>query len=116
MQTDTLSQTFGALSDPTRRSMLERLSRGEASVNELAEPFKLSLPAVSKHLKVLEKAGLISRGRRAQWRPCHLETRPMEAAQEWMDDFRKEWEQRFDRLETYLKTIQENQNKEGTNL
>ena len=106
MPDDTLSLTFGALADPTRRAMLARLSSGEASVNELAKPFKMSLPAVSKHLKVLEKSGLITRGRQAQWRPCRLEARPMKEAIDWIETYRKEWEERFDRLDTYLQELQ----------
>jgi DNA-binding transcriptional ArsR family regulator len=104
---DPLSDTFSALADPTRRSMLIRLSRGEASVNELAKPFHMSLPAVSKHLKVLEKAGLITRGRKAQWRPCRLEAKRMKEAVDWMEECRKDWELRFDRLDAYLKQLQE---------
>lgn len=106
MPTDTLSRTFAALADPTRRAMLARLSRGEATVNELAKPFKLSLPAVSRHLKVLEQSGLISRSRHAQWRPCRLEARPMKEAVDWMEEHRKEWEARFDRLDAYLQALQ----------
>ena len=109
MSRDTLSRTFSALADPTRRAMLARLSRGEASVGDLAAPFKMSLPAVSRHLKVLEKSGLISRGRDAQWRPCRLETRPMKEAVNWMEQYRKEWEERFDRLEDYLESLQSGQ-------
>jgi DNA-binding transcriptional ArsR family regulator len=106
MSTDTLSLTFAALADPTRRAMLARLSRGQATVNELAAPFKMSLPAVSKHLKVLEKSGLISRRRDAQMRPCVLEAKPMIEAVDWMEEHRKEWEARFDRLERYLQKLQ----------
>lgn len=106
MSTDTLNATFAALAHPTRRAMLARLSRGEASVNELARPFKLSLPAVSKHLKVLEKSGLIARGRRAQWRPCRLEAKPLKEAEDWIETYRKEWEARFDRLDAYLQQLQ----------
>lgn len=104
---DPLSNTLSALADPTRRAILARLSRGEASVTELAEPFEMSLPAVSKHLKVLEKAGLISRSRTAQWRPCQLQTRPLEDVDTWLADYRRLWEERFDRLDAYLKTLQE---------
>lgn len=106
MAQDTLSRTFSALSHPVRRQMLARLSRGEASVQDLARPFKLSAPAISKHLKVLERSGLISRGRAAQWRPCKLEAKPMKEAVDWMEQYRKEWEERFDRLEAYLEELQ----------
>lgn len=102
---DPLSQTLTALADPTRRAILARLAHGEASVTELAEPFAMSLPAVSKHLKVLEKAGLISRGREAQWRPCKLEPAPLQAVDAWLGDYRKMWEERLDRLDAYLKTL-----------
>ncbi len=103
---DPLSTTFAALADPTRRDILAQLAGGEKSVNELARPFDLSLPAVSKHLKVLEHAGLITRSRRAQWRPCRLETRPLQAAAGWVDEYRKFWEQSLDRLELYLQKLQ----------
>jgi DNA-binding transcriptional ArsR family regulator len=106
MSGDPLSLTLAALADPTRRAILARLSTGEATVNELAEPFAMSLPAVSKHLKVLERAKLISRGRSAQWRPCRLEPEPLKAVDGWLGDYRKLWEQRFDRLEEYLAAIQ----------
>jgi DNA-binding transcriptional ArsR family regulator len=106
MKQDRLSSTFSALADPTRRSMLARLSRGEASVNELARPFKMSLPAVSKHLKVLEKAGLITRGRQAQWRPCRLDARKLKEVDDWVEQYRQLWEERFDRLDAYLKELQ----------
>ncbi len=105
MATDPLSATFGALADPTRRAMLHRLSTGETSVQDLARPFKMTLPAISKHLKVLEEAGLISRSRRAQFRPCRLEVKPIKDAVHWMEKHRKEWEQRFDRLDEYLKQL-----------
>src|SRR5689334_1222072 len=95
---DTLSTTFAALADPTRRAILARLSIGEASVKELAEPFDMSLPAVSKHLKVLSHAGLISQGRNAQWRPCRLEAEPLKDASDFLDKYRKFWEESFDRL------------------
>ena len=101
-----LDRTFAALSDPTRRAIVERLADGEASVTELAAPFSMSLPAVSKHLKVLEKAGLISRGRRAQWRPCRLEPEPMKEASDWLEEYRRLWEERLDRLDDYLRTLQ----------
>ena len=99
---DPLSDTFSALADPTRRAILARLASGEATVGELADPFAMSLPAVSKHLKVLERAGLISRGREAQWRPCRLSAAPLRDAADWIDDYRRFWEERFDRLEAYL--------------
>lgn len=107
MSTDPLSLTLGALADPTRRAILARLSQGEATVNELAAPFDMSLPAVSKHLKVLEKAKLISRGRSAQWRPCRLQPEPLQAVDDWLDGYRKLWEHRLDRLEAYLAEIQQ---------
>lgn len=102
MSVDQLSITFAALADPTRRAILARLASGEASVGELAEPFDISLPAVTKHLKVLQRAGLISQGREAQWRPCRLEARPMREAAQWMESYREHWEQRLDRLDDYL--------------
>jgi DNA-binding transcriptional ArsR family regulator len=103
MAADPLSTTFAALADPTRRAILSRLTSGEASVTELAEPFDMSLPAVTKHLKVLQRAGLISQGREAQWRPCKLEAKPMHEAAEWMEPYRRHWEQHFDRLNDYLR-------------
>ena len=106
MQTDLLSAQFAALADPTRRAILARLSEGEASVNELAEPFDMSLPAVSKHLKVLEKAGLISRGREAQWRPARLEPMALKGVADWLEHYRRYWDASFDRLDAYLKKIQ----------
>jgi DNA-binding transcriptional ArsR family regulator len=106
MATDMLDRTFAALSDPTRRAIVERLADGEASVTELAAPFSMSLPAVSKHLKVLEKAGLISRGRKAQWRPCRLEPEPLKEASDWLEEYRRLWEERLDRLDEYLRTLQ----------
>lgn len=105
MPADRLSATFAALADPTRRAILARLARGESTVNELAAPFDMSLPAVSKHLKVLERAGLISRGREAQWRPCRLEAKALQPVDDWLDQYRAQWEARFDRLEGYLKTM-----------
>jgi DNA-binding transcriptional ArsR family regulator len=101
-----LDATFAALADPTRRAILARLAIGETSVNELARPFEMSLPAVSKHLKVLEHAGLISRGREAQWRPCKLEAAPLREAFGWMEHYKKFWEQSFDRLDEYLRKLQ----------
>jgi DNA-binding transcriptional ArsR family regulator len=106
MSADPLSAIFSALADPTRRAILDRLSRGEATVTELAAPFEMSLPAVSKHLKVLERAGLISRGREAQWRPCRLEPTAMQPAADWLDEYRQLWEESLDRLGTYLREIQ----------
>lgn len=106
MSGDPLSLTLAALADPTRRAILARLAMGEATVNELAEPFDISLPAVSKHLKVLERAKLISRGRSAQWRPCRLKAEPLQAVDGWLADYRKLWEHRLDRLEDYLAAIQ----------
>lgn len=103
---DRLSATFSALADPTRRAILARLALGEATVNELAEPFDMSLPAVSKHLKVLEKAQLITRGREAQWRPCKLKAAPLKDAASWIETYRRYWEQSFDRLEDYLREVQ----------
>ncbi len=105
MQTDPLSATFSALADPTRRAILARLASGEATVNELAEPFAISLQAVSKHLKVLEHAGLISRGRNAQYRPCRLEAEPLDGALDWIERHRKTWDARFDRLDQHLRDI-----------
>ncbi len=106
MSTDQLSETFAALADPTRRAILIRLSAGEASVTELAEPFDISLPAVSKHLKVLERAGLITRSREAQWRPARLEAEPLKDASDWLERYREFWEERFDRLDDYLRETQ----------
>jgi len=109
MATDPLSLTFAALADPTRRALLARLAEGEATVNELAEPFPVSLQAVSRHLKVLERAGLISRGRDAQWRPCRLETAALEQASVWIGRYRDQWEERFDRLDEEIRRIQDAQ-------
>ena len=103
---DQLTRIFAALADPTRRAILARLSEGEASVNDLAAPFDVSLPAVSKHLKVLEKAGLIERTREAQWRPCRLRVEPLQDAAEWIDTYKRHWEESFDRLGEYLSKIQ----------
>ena len=113
MQADTLSLTFAALADPTRRAILARLALGETSVNELAAPFDMSLPAVSKHLKVLEHAGLITRGREAQWRPARLEPKALKGVDEWLEEYRRLWEDRFDRLEDYLREIQTKEKKRG---
>lgn len=106
---DQLSSTFAALADPTRRAILARLAKGEASVTELAEPFAMSLPAVSKHLKVLEKAGLIMRGRSAQWRPCRLAAGPLKEVADWVGDYKQFWESSFDRLDEHLREIQKGQ-------
>jgi DNA-binding transcriptional ArsR family regulator len=103
---DNLSITFAALADPTRRGILRRLSSGEASVKELARPFDMSGPAITKHLKVLERAKLIARGRHAQWRPCRLKAAPMKAAVDWLENYRQFWEESFDRLDEYLKELQ----------
>jgi DNA-binding transcriptional ArsR family regulator len=104
---DQLSATFAALADPTRRAILARLADGEASVTELAEPFAISLPAISRHLKVLEKAGLISRGREAQWRPCRIEVQPLKESSDWIQQYRHIWEERLNRLDDYLRELQE---------
>src|SRR3982075_1776540 len=106
MARDRLSTTFAALADPTRRAILARLALGETSVTELAEPFEMSLPAVSKHLKVLQRAGLIARGREAQWRPCRLEAAPLQDAADWIEHYRRFWEESLDRLDAYLKEVQ----------
>lgn len=103
---DRLSSTFSALADPTRRAILARLTLGETSVTELAEPFDMSLPAVSKHLKVLERAGLIARSREAQWRPCRLEPAALKPVDDWLEAYRRLWEERFDRLDDYLHDLQ----------
>ena len=110
---DRLSATFAALADPTRRAILARLALGKTSVTELAEPFEMSLPAVSKHLKVLERAGLIARGREAQWRPCRIEPGALKSIDDWLEDYRRFWEERFDRLDAYLKELQAKE-KKGT--
>lgn len=115
MPTDQLSQIFAALADPTRRAILERLTQGEANVTEIAEPFEMSLPAVSKHLKVLERAGLITRGRDAQWRPCKLEAAPLKEVSDWTERYRRYWDASFNRLDAYLKELQEKRNVEDTN-
>ncbi len=106
MPTDTLSLTFAALADPTRRAILARLAEGERPVKELARPFKMSAPAVTKHLKVLQRAGLIKQGRRAQWRPCRIDAKPLEKATDWLEEYRKFWDESFDRLEDYLQEMQ----------
>jgi DNA-binding transcriptional ArsR family regulator len=115
MPTDRLSTTFAALADPTRRAILARLALGESAVTELAEPFEMSLPAISKHLKVLERAGLITRGREAQWRPCRIEPAALKHVDDWLDRYRQFWEQSFDRLDDYLRELKAKQNKEKAN-
>jgi DNA-binding transcriptional ArsR family regulator len=111
--TDTLDRTFAALADPTRRSILARLADGEATVGELAAPFDMTLPAVSKHLKVLERAGLITRTRQAQWRPCRLEPEPLHQAADWIEEYRRIWEKRLGRLDDYLKELQGKEQTDG---
>jgi DNA-binding transcriptional ArsR family regulator len=111
--TDTLSQTFAALADPTRRAILARLLSGEASVTQLAEPFEMSMPAVSKHLKVLERAGLIERGREAQWRPCRLTAGPLKDVADWVEHYRRFWTESLDRLGEYLRDVQEKEKNPG---
>jgi DNA-binding transcriptional ArsR family regulator len=111
--TDHLSATFAALADPTRRAIIARLASGEASVTELAAPFDMSLPAISKHLRVLESAGLIARGRDAQWRPSRLEAGPLREVSDWVEHYRKFWEESFDRLDEYLRQIQKKEKKHG---
>jgi DNA-binding transcriptional ArsR family regulator len=113
MPADRLSATFAALADPTRRAILARLASGETSVTELAQPFDMSLPAVSKHLKVLERAGLILRGREAQWRPCRIEPRALKEVDDWLERYRRFWEQSFDRLDEYLRELQAKEKKDG---
>src|SRR5437764_3798523 len=113
MPPDRLSTTFAALADPTRRAILARLALGETTVSDLAQPFDMTLPAVSKHLKVLEHAGLITRGREAQWRPCRLEAGPLKDAADWLEHYRRFWEQSFDRLEDYLGELQGKEKKDG---
>jgi DNA-binding transcriptional ArsR family regulator len=107
MPPDQLTSTFAALADPTRRAILARLVSGQASVTQLAEPFQMSLPAVSKHLKVLERAGLIARGREAQWRPCRLAAGPLKGVSDWVEHYRRFWTESFDRLDDYLRELQE---------
>ena len=114
MHTDQLSLTFSALADPTRRAILTRLALGEASVTQIAEPFSMTMPAITKHLKVLENAGLIRRGREAQWRPCRLDAAPLKEVADWAESYRQFWDESFDRLDDYLKDLQDKdlQNKE----
>ncbi|HKG56785.1 MAG TPA: metalloregulator ArsR/SmtB family transcription factor [Candidatus Limnocylindrales bacterium] len=111
--TDHLSTTFAALADPTRRAILARLASGEATVTELAAPFDLSLPAISKHLKVLQRAALIEQGRQAQWRPCRLKAEPLRDVAEWVGQYRRWWEESFDRLDEYLQELQKQQRQQG---
>jgi DNA-binding transcriptional ArsR family regulator len=113
MAVDQLSTTFAALADPTRRAILGRLARGETSVGELAAPFKMSLPAISKHLKVLERAGLVARTREAQWRPCKLRAKPLKEVANWLEKYRQFWEEQFDRLDDCLKELQQKEKKDG---
>ena len=113
MAMDQLSSTFAALADPTRRAILARLATGECSVTELAEPFEMSMPAVSKHLKVLERAGLVARSRDAQWRPCRLEAAPLKDVAVWVDGYRRIWERRLDRLDEYLRVLQAKEKADG---
>jgi DNA-binding transcriptional ArsR family regulator len=113
MSADRLSTKFAALADPTRRAILARLALGETTVTELAEPFDMSLPAVSKHLKVLEHAGLITRGREAQWRPCRIEPRALKDVDDWLEEYRRFWDESFDRLDDYLRTLQAKEKKRG---
>src|SRR5262249_2688556 len=112
MAIDTLTPTFAALADPTRRAILARLATGQCSVTDLAQPFDMSLPAISKHLRVLERAGLITRGREAQWRPCRLDARPIKDVATWAESYRAIWEQRLDRLDTYLQHLNTRNTKE----
>lgn len=109
MTTDTLNLTFAALADPTRRAILARLADGESTVKDLAKPFKISLPAVSRHLKVLERAGLVERGRQAQWRPAKLQAAPLKDVSQWLERYRANWEESFDRLDEYLQKVQKDQ-------
>jgi DNA-binding transcriptional ArsR family regulator len=113
MPSDHLSATFAALADPTRRAILARLASGETSVTELAQPFEMSLPAVTKHLKVLERAGLIRRGRQAQWRPCQLAPKPLREVADWVERYREFWEQSLDRLDEYLQALQRKEKRHG---
>jgi DNA-binding transcriptional ArsR family regulator len=113
MSSDSLSSTFAALADPTRRAILARLASGKTSVTELAEPFEMSMPAISKHIKVLERAGLIVRSREAQWRPCRLEAGPLRDIAAWLEHYRRFWEQSFDRLDDYLRELTNKEKKHG---
>jgi DNA-binding transcriptional ArsR family regulator len=113
MVSTTLDSTFSALADPTRRAILARLAKGEATVNQLAEPFRLKLPTVSKHLKVLQRAGLVTQSRKAQWRPCRLETAPLKEVADWVDRYRAIWDERFNQLDDYLTELQQKENNRG---
>jgi DNA-binding transcriptional ArsR family regulator len=113
MPTDPLSATFAALADPTRRAILARLAKGTTAVTDLAAPFKISLPGISKHLKVLERAGLIARGREAQWRPCRLAAGPLKGVADWVENYRRFWDESFDRLDDYLKDLQRKEKTRG---
>lgn len=113
MSSNRLTTTFAALADPTRRAILARLASGEASVTELAQPFEISLPAISKHLKVLQRAGLIARGREARWRPCRLKAKPLKEAVGWLEHYRRFWERRFDRRDDYLHELQQKEKSHG---
>ena len=113
MSSDQLSSTFAALADPTRRAILARLASGDTSVTELAQPFEMSMPAISKHLKVLERAGLIARGREAQWRPCRIEAGRLKDVADWVEHYRRFWEQSFDRLDVYLRELKNKEKKLG---
>jgi len=113
MQADSLSLTFAALADPTRRAILARLAQGEATVNQLAEPFELKLPTVSKHLKVLQRAGLVSQSRQAQWRPCRLEPVPLGEAVDWVESYMRIWAERFGQLDIYLVELQKKEKRRG---
>lgn len=114
-ETDILSTTFAALADPTRRAILARLAKGQATVTELAAPFDLSLPAISKHLRVLQRARLIEQGRQAQWRPCRLNPAPLRDAADWIGQYRRHWEESFDRLDAYLRELHDDQEQEKEN-
>jgi DNA-binding transcriptional ArsR family regulator len=113
MDADPLSVTFAALADPTRRAILARLALGEATVTELAAPFDMSLPGISKHLKVLQRAGLVEQGRHAQWRPCRLQAEPLHDVADWVGQYRRHWEESFERLDTYLRELQDNTEQQG---
>ena len=115
MSPDRLSTTFAALADPTRRAILARLVSGEASVTELAKPFEMTLPAISRHLKVMQRAGLIARSRQAQWRPCRLHAGPLKDLADWLEEYRRYWEQSFDRLEDYLRELESKEKENGRN-
>ena len=115
MSPERLNATFSALADPTRRAILSRLARGDATVGDLAKPFDMTLPAISKHLRVLERAGLISQGREAQWRPCRLEAEPLKEASQWIEHYRAYWERSFDQLDDYLRETQSKEKKHGRN-